>query len=54
MNTFVWKALVPCLSLVAYTSAMRDLNDGKPPKITIEAFTAFKVNGLWVVTITYK
>lgn len=55
MNTFTWKADTAWIKTTECLSqAILYANEIAGRAITILAFTAFKVDGLWVVTITYK
>lgn len=52
MNTFTWRADKEYTFMQAYSGALSMIAHGYA--IDIQSFTAFKVNDLWVVTITYK
>ena len=55
MKSIVYECLDECNAGTAINNAINASNRNLYPEaINIQAFTAFKVDGLWVVTITYK
>lgn len=54
MTTYAFNAEVQMNATEALTIAMYNANVKKGKALSIQAFTAFKVEGLWVITITYK